>query len=106
MQLREGIDDLARPPIYISVSHDVAHPPHASSSFGPTHHEGFVDRSSDFVRSERIHQDGVAELPRGACEATENKAAIFVNAAGDEFLCNQVHSVVQRRDQAEVRYLV
>ena len=51
----------------------------------------------------RIHQNGAtAQLRSGARKLAYDQDAAFVNLGGAEFLCHQIHSILQRRNQADV----
>ena len=51
----------------------------------------------------RIDDQGLRELLRGAGQLAQNQHAVVIVARGDEFLRDQIHPVVQRRDDAETR---
>src|ERR1035441_883263 len=49
-----------------------------------------------------IDDDGVVQLTRSSGEAAEDEYATLIVPRSDEFLCHQIHSIVQGGDHAEM----
>src|SRR5579864_3109813 len=63
-----------------------------------------MDRAGSLLQGKGIHDQGIAKLPRRARERTQNQDAILINPARNEFFGNQIHAVVQRVNDTEVRH--
>src|SRR5665213_1058674 len=100
--LRKLTDQAARPPVDIVLADVGAHALHADAALFRRHLQSAVDRVRHLVRVVRIHQERIGQLMARAGEAAQDQHALVVVARRHEFLCNQIHAVVQRRDQAEI----
>src|SRR4029079_15252483 len=65
------------------------------------HRQRAIDCIADTFRIVGIDQQGGCAFVRGACKTREDEYARIVRILrGDKFLCDEVHAVAQRRDQA------
>ena len=103
VDLDQRRDDLRRPSVDVVLGHHLAHPPHPAAPLLARHGKRLVHRVGQLLDGERVDQHRVGQLPGGAGELAEDQHAVLVDAAGDELLGDQVHPVVQRADDAELR---
>ena len=65
------------------------------------HRQGTIDCIADTFRIVGIDQQSGCAFVRGACKTRKDEhARIVLILRGDKFLCDEVHAVAQRRDQA------
>src|SRR4029077_16153471 len=102
-QFRSSSQKRINPPKDVLVAHPSSHALHPRGALGIGHAECFQNCVGDFLDIVRINQQCAGfELLRRAGELTENKRAIFVDAAGTIFLGYQIHSVLEWRNKRDV----
>ena len=77
-----------------------AHPPFL---LGLRHRQRLVQHAGELVHRERVDVHRLAQLARRAGEARQDQHAPQIRPRRDELLRDQVHAVVQRRDDTDVR---
>jgi hypothetical protein len=80
-----------------------AHAMDAATALVATHLERGPDARGEAIDVERIDQECAVDLLGRAREATQYQHTTFVELAADEFLRDEVHSVLQRRHETEIR---
>src|SRR5262249_33673324 len=93
----------AGPPEDVVLPHVSAHARHAVAALGRGHLDGPMNGLRGALDVVGIHEQGVPKLTRRAGEPAQNQHGIVVVAGGDELLGDQVHAVVQRADDTELR---
>src|SRR6185503_299248 len=79
-----------------------AHAMHPSPALFRRHLERGANGADESVDVERIDEQRAVDLFRRSGEAAEEEYAAFVELARDEFLGHEIHSVLQRRHDAEI----
>ncbi len=80
-----------------------AHALHVLAAFLFRHLQRLAHGAGHLLDGKRVDQNGILQLAGRSREIAEDQHAVVVEAAGDEFLGDEVHAVVQRRHDAEVR---
>ncbi len=93
----------AQLPINCSSGDDLPHRSHTAHLFVARHVDGASERRCERVDVVWIDDDGLLEFLCRACQGAQHKDTVLVVPGGDELLCNEIHSIVQRADDAEVR---
>ena len=99
-------DQIGRPTVNVVVLHHAPHAPHPLPFLTWVHLEGIVDRVCNLIGIIWIHNQRVFQLKTSTGEKAQNEDAIFVASRGDEFFRNQIHAVVQRCHQTNVRHSI
>src|SRR4029434_3135972 len=90
-KFRSDSQERIDPPKNVLLAHHPSHALHPRGALGIGHAECFQNRVGNFLDIVRINQQCAGfELLRRASELTENKRAVFVDAAGTIFLCYHV----------------
>src|SRR5215831_640577 len=84
------------------VVQTTAHAVHATSPFVGRHIDGSPDGFHEAVDVEGIDEQRAVDLFGGAREATEDQDAALVELARDKLLGHEIHSVLQRRHDAQI----
>src|SRR6185437_4513988 len=79
------------------------HPVHADPALGVAHLERTAYAVHEPIDVERIDEDRAVNLFGGAGEAAEHEYAALLELTREKFLRHEFHSVLQRRDETEIR---
>ena len=102
----EPLQDVRCPAEHVSSGDHTAKCAHPRAPLLARHVDGADERGRKSVHVVRIDDEGVLQLLRRTRQLAQHQHAVLVVARGDEFLGDQVHPVVQRADDAEVRETV
>src|SRR6266436_324253 len=91
----------AGPAVDVVLSHRLAHPGHPGALLLGRHLDRAADRVGHAVEVVGVDEQRVAELRGSARELAQDERAPVL-ADRDELLGDEVHAVVERRDQAQV----
>jgi hypothetical protein len=78
------------------------HAAHSPAALVRRHFERRTNAGDKAVDIERIDQDSALDLLRRPSEAAEDQYPALVDLAGDELLGHEIHSVLERRHDAEI----
>src|SRR5450631_28617 len=101
--LAEFPDQASRPAIDIVLAHQLSHALHAQLLFFGLHLQGGSNRLRSLIDVVRIDLKRVAQFAGGARKAAENEHTALVVSRGHKFLRHQVHAIMQRGHQAQIR---
>jgi len=96
-------DQVAGPLVNVVLPDQLAHAVHAHLAFDRIHLQGGPNGIRSLINVVGIDEQGVAQLARRSCELAEDERAPFIAPGRNIFLGDEIHAVVQRRDQAEIR---
>src|SRR5262245_18544235 len=99
---RQLVEKQPRPPVNVVLAYLAAHAVHAVTPLFGGHGDGTMNRGGHVLDVVGVHQQRIAKVVRGAGESAQDQDAVVIVARGDEFLGDEIHAVVERRDHAEV----
>src|SRR5271157_978360 len=88
------------PAVDIVFVNNFAHAGYASGLLLGAQVQGLVDGIGELLDVIGIDEQSVGEFVRGSGKRTEDQGTLFILTGSNEFLGNEIHSVVKRRDQA------
>src|SRR4029079_15192526 len=91
------------PSEHVELANQRAHDLHSRSLPCWRHCERNVQRFRTLLDVVRVHDQGFGQLTRRSGELTEDENARVVVARCDELLCDEIHSIVETADKAQLR---
>lgn len=95
-------DQAGGPSVHVVFANIFAHPVHAHLLFFGAHLESSTDCLGCLIDIVGIDLQRISQFPRRAREAAQDEHPSLVTPRGDEFLCDEVHSIVQRGHKAQI----
>ena len=102
----ESLEDVGRPQEHVVTRDDATKGAHAHATLLGRHVDSLRDRPRESVDIVRIDHQCIAQFLRGPGHFAQHEHAVAIVARGDELLRDEVHPVVERADDAEVREAV
>ena len=103
---RQFGDDVRSPKIDVVLADDLPHPRHPAPLFFCRHFDRPPDALGELLDRVGIDRDGVGQFPSRPREAAQQEDPRQIILGGDELLRYQVHSVVERTDDAQIGQLI
>ncbi len=91
-------NQIACPPVDILFLDQPTHALHPCPSFFRGHFQRVADSICRPLNVVRVHQDSIEKLTGGPSEPAQQEYPLFIVTCGNEFLRDQVHAIMQRRN--------
>src|SRR3974390_2009425 len=95
-------DQVSGPAINVLFPYQLPHALHTLFSLFRIHNQRDANGLGRLVNVVGVHQQGIAQLTRGAGKAAQYQYSVFVATRCEKLFGNQIHAIVERGDQAQV----